>query len=114
MGQYLQFLVRFLVGGLLIGAVPIVANRFGGQYAGIVLLFPMVTLTGFIFIALRSGGGVMQAAAEGSLKALPTVVIFLTAVYLVSRLGAPPATSLAVGLAGWVITAIILVALKLV
>ncbi len=94
----MEFVLRFLVGGLLIALAPIVANRYGGSIAGLVLLFPVVTLTGFGFIALRSGGGTMQSAAAGSLKTLPAVLAFLVGVYLGTRLGLPASLALGIGI----------------
>ncbi len=110
----MEFVLRFVAGGLVIALAPIVANRYGGSIAGLILLFPIVTLTGFGFIALRSGASTMQAAAAGSLKTLPAVLVFLAGVYFGARLGLPASGALGAGLAAWLIVAAMLLGAKVV
>lgn len=103
-----------MVGGTLVALVPIVANRYGGNIAGLVLLFPVLTLTGLLFISLRLGPGAVQSATVGSIKALPAVLIFLLGVYVATRLGQSTAVALGVGLAGWLLAVVLLLATKII
>ena len=107
-----QFLARFAIGGLLVALAPIVGSRLGAQYAGLALLFPIVTLTGFVFVWVRSGPDMMRDASVGALKGVPAVAIFLAAVYVSSRLGSPPVVCLAIGVVFWLATATALIALQ--
>lgn len=71
------FLLRWLVGGLIIATVPLVGNKFGSLAGGVVVLMPVSTL-----LSLSSSWW-----DDGPLKAGS---IALATVYLVPLVAVPP------------------------
>jgi uncharacterized membrane protein (GlpM family) len=106
-----DYLLRFLGAGLLVASVPWVASQFSDRAAGVVLLFPAVTLSGFLVLGLERGTPAVASASASAVFAVPTVVVFLIAVHVAARLNASLPLVLAVGVTAWLLTAIILVPL---
>jgi uncharacterized membrane protein (GlpM family) len=106
-----DYVLRFLGAGLLVASLPWVASQFSDRVAGVVLLFPAVTLSGFLVLGLERGTLAVAQASASSVLAVPTVVVFLLAVHIAARQEAALPLVLAIGVTAWLLTAIILVAL---
>lgn len=109
----MEFLIRFLAGGLIVAFLPILAQRLGPEMAGIAALLPLVTLSGFYFLGSSQGSEVVARASLASLLAVPAVAAFLLGVTLSIRSGLTFRPSLLVGLGAWgLVAGTIAVALK--
>lgn len=97
----LEFALRFVCGGLLVAALPWVSAAFGATVGGLVLLFPAVSLAGFIALGLDEDVTTVGRVALGSLLALPVVALFLLGTHVAARHGASLVASLSIGLTGW-------------
>jgi len=100
-GVGVEFLIRFLAGGLIVAFLPILARNLGPELAGIAALLPLVTLSGFYFLGSSQGSDVVARASLASLIALPAVGAFLLAVTVSIRSGLAYKPSLLVGLGAW-------------
>lgn len=106
-----QFLLRFVAAGLLVATLPWVAGRFGPNVAGLLLLFPVVTLSGLAVLGLHGGVLVVAEASRAALTAVPAVLLFLVAVHIAARWALPVPVVLAVGVTAWLLAASIALAL---
>lgn len=107
----IAFILRFLGAGLVVGALPWVADRFGEKVAGLVLLLPVVTIAGFIVLTIERGSAAVAQASLSSITALPVVFVFLLAVHLAARQGLGIIWTLSIGASVWLIAATMFVAL---
>lgn len=96
-----NFLLRFVSAGLLVALLPLVAASLGSRLAGVVLLFPAVTLAGFVVLGLEGGTSAVAEASVGSLIALPAVLAFLLTVHLTARRQLPLPWVLSIALIAW-------------
>lgn len=101
----MQFLVRVLVGGLLIASIGPIARQFGPRVAGLAVLVPAVTLIGFFFLGVDQGAAAVRDAAASALWAVPTVAAFLGGTHVALRYDLPVVGALAIGLLCWTATA---------
>ena len=101
-----QTLLRFVLGGGIVAALPFVAEKFGPTATGLSVLFPAVTFAGYLFLGQASGLGAVAAASKNSLFGLPTVACFLLIVHFGSRQGMPLPLVLSAGLVGWLLAAL--------
>jgi len=102
----LAFILRFIGAGLIAAALPAIARGFNDQLAGIVLLFPVVTVSGFLVLGLDRGVHAVAQASGASVITLPAVLVFLSTVHVAARQQRPLVWVLVSGLAGWVVTAV--------
>ncbi len=105
----LAFLIRFTAAGLLVASLPIVAAHLGPRTAGLLLLFPAVSLGGLVVLGMQGGTTVVAQAALGGLTGLPAVLVFFAAVLVTAQRQLPLGLVLGIGLIAWLITASILV-----
>ena len=105
------FLTRFLAAGLLVACVPLVAGRLGDRAAGVLLLFPAVTLCGFFVQALDRGVPSLVGTTIGALIGLPSVLIFIVTVHTAARARLPLPLVLGFGVTAWIIAATVLLSL---
>jgi uncharacterized membrane protein (GlpM family) len=96
-----QILVRFVLGGALVAALPVIAQRLGPQTAGLALLFPAVSFAGLLFVGKSQGLPAVATASLAAVVGLPTVVAFLLAVHLSARRGMSLSVTLALGTLSW-------------
>lgn len=95
------FLARFLAGGLIIAALPLVANHFGAKVAGIMVTMPVLTTCGFLALGTSVEHRSIQAAAVGSLVALPSTVAYLVVLRVVIGHGLPLLAALGAAIGAW-------------
>jgi uncharacterized membrane protein (GlpM family) len=101
----LVFAARFLVGGLIIASVPLVASRFSPAVAGVVILVPVISLVSFTTLGAAGGPMPVGRASLGTLIALPSTVAFMLVVYGAIRLGFGVAMALVCASLAWLIVA---------
>ncbi len=102
-----MFVLRFLLGGAVVASVPLVASRLSPGVAGVVVLVPVITLTGLLVTWSSLGPSSAQRVALGALVALPSLAVFLAVVVLAPRLRVPFVASLVVALAMWTALAVL-------
>lgn len=95
------FVLRFLGAGALVAALPWVAGRSNDRLAGLLLLFPAVTLCGFLVLGLERGTRAVADAAGTAAVTLPVVLLFLLVVHLTAKAGLPLPAVLGVALGAW-------------
>jgi uncharacterized membrane protein (GlpM family) len=103
--------LRFVGAGLLVGSLPWIAMQFGDRAAGLMLLFPVVTVSGFLVLGLERGPGAVADASAGSVAGLPLVLAFLVAVHVSARQGLSLPWIVVIGVTAWLAAASILVVL---
>jgi uncharacterized membrane protein (GlpM family) len=104
------FILRFLGAGLLVAALPTIAAQLGDRFAGLVLLFPVVTASGFLVLGLDHGTAAVADASLASIAGLPTVAVFLLTVHVASRNGLGLPWVLGIGVSAWLAAASIVAA----
>jgi uncharacterized membrane protein (GlpM family) len=105
-GQVTQTVVRFVIGGSLVAAIPLVSQRAGAAAAGVLLLFPVVSLVGLLFLGVAEGMPAVARASSAAIVGLPTVVAFLVTVSALARNGRSLSTCLGAGVVAWLLTAL--------
>lgn len=108
----LQFALRFVLGGTLVAIIPCVAQRWSAQVAGVVVLFPAVTLGGLTFLWLDQGTSSAETAAISGLYAVPAVAAYLLGLWLVLRWSGSYFLAITVGILAWLLVAILIVRLR--
>lgn len=99
-------ILRFVAGGVVVAALPLIAKLLGSRVAGIAALIPVVSLTGFYVLGSSRGMAAVSRAAIGGLTSLPGVAAFLLATYLAARAHSGLWPSLLIGMAGWCLVAV--------
>ena len=98
-------LLRFVLGGATVAAVPWVSAHSTARLAGIVLLFPAVTLCGFLALGLANGTAAVADAAGSATITLPVVLLFLLVVHVAAKTALPLPAVLGLGLTAWLTAA---------
>ncbi|RZN41092.1 MAG: hypothetical protein EFT35_02375 [Methanophagales archaeon ANME-1-THS] len=84
----LQYLVYFLVGGAVVTAISVLAEKGHPLLAGVVTLFPSITLVSFYFIGKSTGNEAVAATAKSCFIALSVWIPYiLTIIWLSPRIG---------------------------
>ena len=103
-----EAVVRFAVGGALITAVSLLGETKYSVLSGLVVLFPVVTLTGYYFLALEVPLPELRQVVLFSALAVPTVWGFTLGFYAASARFSVP-VSLLLGVCAWLIVALVVV-----
>lgn len=98
--------VRFVIGGALVAALPYIAQRFGPATAGLALLFPAVSFAGLLFVGESEGMPAVASASLAAVFGLPTVAAFLLAVHVTAQRGLSLPVVLGAGLISWLALAL--------
>ncbi|RLD18709.1 MAG: hypothetical protein DRI69_09775 [Bacteroidetes bacterium] len=106
--NYAEMLLRFLAGGTVVVVVTLLAKTRYPMLAGIMMLFPAVTLVGYYFVGPTVDATQLQAITKFSMYALSTTFVFLVAFYYAQRVLDIP-TSLILSVVAWVVSAGVLV-----
>ncbi len=101
-----QTLLRFVLGGAIVASLPLIAERFGPTITGLAVLFPAVTLAGFLVLGQAQGLDAVAATSVRACFGLPTVAAFLLVVHLTARNGVPLPFVLLAGVGGWLLAAV--------
>lgn len=101
----LEFTLRFIGAGLLVAVLPHIAQGFGDWIAGVILLLPVVTVSGFLVLGLERGVAAVGQAASAAVAALPAVLMFLLVVHVAARQERSLGFALMAGIAAWLVTA---------
>lgn len=101
MGSLGATVARFIAGGALVALLPLVSQRFGPATAGVLLLFPAVSVVGLVVVFQAQGTVAMQAATLTALVAIPTVMAFLLVTYVALVHGLGATWALVCGIVAW-------------
>jgi uncharacterized membrane protein (GlpM family) len=104
----IKWVLYFIGGGLLMTLVPFIGSHYSPRIAGLIMLFPLVTLVSLSFLGIESGRDAVVAGTGSAIKSLPTVLSFLIAVYVASSNGFPLTGSILIGILAWLVTAFLL------
>jgi uncharacterized membrane protein (GlpM family) len=84
----IQYLLYFLVGGAVVTAISVLAERGHPLLAGVVTLFPSITLVSFYFIGKSTGNEAVAVTAKSCFISLSIWIPYiLTIVWLSPRIG---------------------------
>lgn len=103
-----EMALRFIAGGSIVLAATLLAKTRYPVLAGVIMLFPAVTLIGYYFIGQTVTPVQLQQITKFSMYALSTTFIFLMAFYYAQRTMDVP-HSLITSTGAWVASAIVLV-----
>jgi uncharacterized membrane protein (GlpM family) len=102
-----MFWITFLVSGLTVAMVPIVAKHLGNQIAGFLLLLPVMFTASIIVMYLTNGQNATIQMIKASIVGYPTILVFLVlCIVLLQRHMSLPVV-LGISLSGWLVTAFI-------
>ena len=103
--------IRFVVGGVMVAIIPILAEYAGKAVAGVAVMLPVITVSSMYFIGRSSGSHAVGGVALSALMAVPTAIVLLGSVYLAIRLGMRYLFALSLGLLAWCVSAMVVVLL---
>jgi len=102
-----EILMRFLVGGTLVVIINLIGKSQNSFVAGLAMLFPAITLIGYYFLSISQHGSLSKTVMF-SIWSLPTSLAFLLTLYFtIDKI--PILQALALGIASWLITAIVVI-----
>ncbi len=79
--------LSFIVGGLYIGLMTRVSEKFGSKIGGLLIALPSIVLVGLVFIAITQGQGTLVAATTIMPANIAASTIFLVVFVLAYRYG---------------------------
>jgi uncharacterized membrane protein (GlpM family) len=79
-----EICLRFLAGGTLVVVVSFLARAKSPLFAGLFVLFPVITIIGFYFIGQSCDAFHMRKITLFSMISLPTTLIFLGTFYFLT------------------------------
>jgi len=86
--DYLQALVKFIVGGGIIVGVTVLAQQVNPKYGAILAAAPITTTLAFLFLYNEAGAATTRQLILGTFFfAIPSVIFLLSLWFLVSRFG---------------------------
>jgi len=90
MSAVVMGVIRFVVGGLVVALVPVVARHLGPRPAAILMVVPAISLVSLAALWVGSGPAQVQRVALAALPGLLPVAVFLAAVAVAVPLRLPP------------------------
>ena len=103
-----MFYLRFVIGGLIIAIVPIMANRFSGKIAGYIILIPAILYLSMIALYLSEGHKTTLQAIHYYLLGLPAVAVSAGLIILMLRSNINIYLTIAAAIAGWLLSVVII------
>lgn len=104
----IEITAKALLAGVLVGAVLAAARSGRADLAGVLVMFPVVTLLGFLFLGQAEGSAQLARAVRASLLMLPVGALYLLLVLgLLRHIAYGPALALAT--AAWIAAAALVV-----
>lgn len=86
--DYLQALVKFIVGGSIIVGVTVLAQQINPKYGAILAAAPITTTLAFLFLYSEAGAATTRQLILGTFFfAIPSIIFLISLWYLVSRWG---------------------------
>ena len=107
----LSIVIRGLVGGVIVAAVPVVAHQFGARLAGVLATVPIVVVVSLLAVGQGEGRGAAATVALRTIPSLVAVAGYLLVAWYAYRLGLPLVAVPIVALAAWVGIAVVVVRL---
>jgi len=95
--------VRFVVGGLVVALVPVVARHLGPRPAAILMVVPAISLVSLAVLWASGGPSQVQRVALAALPGLLPVVVFLAAVAVAVSLRLPSWAAFGGATLAWVV-----------
>ena len=103
-----MFWIRFIIGGFLIALVAWVAGYVNNRVAGYLVAVPIMFTLSFLFQYLAHGNKTTIELVQGTLFALPALVVFgLISIYALWH-DMPIAPTLIASFLGWIISVLII------
>jgi uncharacterized membrane protein (GlpM family) len=100
-----ELITRFIAGGTLIVLISLIGKSRNSFVAGLAMLFPAITILGYYFLS-TSQHDALSKTVIFSIWSLPTSLVFLLTLYLtIDKI--PIFQALALGIASWLISAIV-------
>lgn len=78
----LLFASRWIIGGLVIALIPIVASRYSPKVAGILLLIPLITIISVLVVNYELGKEALFPMVKFSLLSVVPLIAFLSVLYV--------------------------------
>ncbi|PKG33477.1 GlpM family protein [Methanoregula sp.] len=86
--DYLQALVKFIVGGSIIVGVTYLAQQVNPKYGGILAAAPIITTIAFLFTYSEAGIDTTRQLVLGTFFfAIPSVIFLVALYFFTSRMG---------------------------
>jgi uncharacterized membrane protein (GlpM family) len=86
--DYLQALVKFIVGGSIIVGVTVLAQQINPKYGAILAAAPITTTLAFLFLYNEAGAATTRQLILGTFFfAIPSLIFLISLWFLVSRWG---------------------------
>jgi uncharacterized membrane protein (GlpM family) len=86
--DYLQALVKFIVGGSIIVGVTVLAQQINPKYGAILAAAPITTTLAFLFMYNEAGAATTRQLILGTFFfAIPSLLFLVSLYFLVSRYG---------------------------
>lgn len=102
-----ELVTRFMVGGTFVVIINLIGKSGNNLISGLAMLFPAITLLGYYFLSLSQHGNLSKTVMF-SIWSLPTSLAFLITLYFtIDKMTIIRA--LALGLAAWLIMAIVVI-----
>jgi uncharacterized membrane protein (GlpM family) len=77
----IEIITRWIIGGLIIAAIPEVAKYFGPRVAGMMLLAPIITIAGIVLVNQQSGKSSLFPMLEATTISIVPLLLFLIILY---------------------------------
>lgn len=103
----IELILKFLLGGTIIVIFSLLAKSKNPQIAGLVVLFPIISVVGYIFLINSIGKEASRPIILFSVIALPTVLVFLVSLFF-SLKYFNTFSSFSISIFCWFITAILI------
>ncbi len=102
-----EIIFKFIAGGGLIVLISLLGKSKHPQITGLAVLFPAVTVVGYVFLSKSIGTSAIKPIILFSIYSIPTILVFLAALYLtIDKLGI--ALSVIFSITCWLIAAAII------
>ena len=102
-----EVITRFIVGGIFVVIINLIGKSENSLVSGLAMLFPAITLLGYYFLSI-SQHDTLSKTVMFSIWSLPTSLAFLLALYFtIDKM--PIIQALALGIASWLITAMVVI-----
>jgi len=98
-----MFIIRFIIGGLFIASLPLIAEKFGNKIAGYITLFPIIMFISFIVLYLNGGSKATSQASKAYLIGIPAVALASLSILLLIQKGFSIYISVAAGVVSWLV-----------